>query len=101
MLMIAEISQAEIFKPVNELLIRIAVIVVITILIILLLSLVIVLLSLKPIVQLTVWAEEISRGSFSKHEFNVPDNEIGVLYQTFTEVTESLNRVVNVCQHLL
>ncbi|OUS23812.1 hypothetical protein A9Q99_27680 [Gammaproteobacteria bacterium 45_16_T64] len=100
MLMVAGIDESEAFLPITRLTERIIVVVVVTVGLVLLLSIFSVRAITLPILDLTVWAEKLSAGQLVKMNIETPNNELGVLNQTFIRFVDSIQDVSNMLSYL-
>ncbi len=100
MMLMAELSEAEALMPMQDLLYRVAFMVVLTFFIVLVFSIFSTRAITQPIIQLTIWARHLSAGHLVKEIIISPNNEIGELNNTFNELVDSFQEVIAVIEAL-
>jgi len=100
MKVIAEIEKSEALKPTRVLLIRVLIVVLITIFIVIFLSILSTRTIVTPITKLTLWAQNLAEGHLTKEIIKTPNNEIGILNNTFNGLVDSFIQVTSMIKAL-
>ncbi|MGK5090633.1 response regulator [Deltaproteobacteria bacterium TL4] len=95
--LVVENAEAEVFKSIRNLQNVIVSLLIVTFLVVLGLALLVTKRLVDPINQLSKWAKEVATGNLRYDEISAPNNEIGMVVESFKDVVTSFKAVADVC----
>ncbi len=95
---IAEIEEAEAFAASNRLRNIVVVLLIVTTAVVLLAATAVATRIVRPILQLSAWAQQVATGSLNYEKISAPENEIGQMNRSFKGVVDSFRQITAVCE---
>ncbi len=97
---VAEIEEAEAFAATNRLRNIVVSLLIVTIAVVLLAATAVATRIVRPILQLSTWAQQVATGSLTYEEIRTPENEIGQMNRSFRGVVDSFRQITAVCESI-